>query len=39
MKILVACEESQTAENSDDKAKYFINQVNELRERLGMEKI
>lgn len=34
-----AIAESKTAENSDDKAKYFINQVNELRERLGMEKL
>ena len=34
-----AIAESKTAENSDDKAMYFINQVNELRERLGMEKL
>ena len=34
-----AIQESKTAENTDDKALYFIRQVNKLRERLGMEKI
>lgn len=31
--------EDKTAETIDDKAKYFIHQVNKLRERLGMGKV
>lgn len=31
--------ENETAETIDDKAKYFIHQVNKLRERLGMGKV